>query len=123
LAGFLDPAADRDPALRLPAGLAARHAPVLNVLDPGDPAAATICFTSGYRHALKAGGSFLRLAEGGLRAFSPGEILALLGFPAGFRFPADIGLQRRWQLVGNSLSLDCVRWLIRAIRPPGDHLA
>jgi len=114
LAGFLDRAADDDPALRVPDERAERYAPVLNVVDPADPAAVAICFTSGYGRGLKAGGSFLRLAGGGLRAFSPGEILSLLGFPSGYRFPGTVSLRRRWQLAGNSLSLDCVRWLVRA---------
>lgn len=118
LAGFLNPAADQDPELRVPDALAERYQPVLNVVDPADPAATAICFTSGYGRALKAGGSFLRLVDGGLRAFSPAEILTLLGFPAGSGFPQTMSLRRRWHLAGNSLSLHCVRWLVQSTLSP-----
>lgn len=116
LAAFLDPAAAHDPALRLPAASIERYGPSLNVVDPASPSACTICFTSGYGKSWKAAGSFLPCPDGGLRRFSPEEILRLLGFPPGFEFPDSIGLIRRWHLAGNSLSLPCVRHILDGLR-------
>lgn len=112
LAGFLDEAAMRDPALRVPEPDVARYGASLNIVDPSNPAACAICFTSGYGKSWKAAGSFLRCPDGALRRFAPGEILRLLGFPPDFRFPQSLSLPRRWHLAGNSLSLDCVRDLL-----------
>jgi DNA (cytosine-5)-methyltransferase 1/tRNA (cytosine38-C5)-methyltransferase len=116
LANHLDPAAMEDPALRLPAEDVARYGRSLNVIDPAAPDACAICFTSGYGRSWKAAGSYIRCPDGALRRFAPGEILRLLGFPRGFRFPGRVGLQRRWHLAGNSLSLDCVGHVLGQLR-------
>lgn len=112
LAAFLDPGAAHDPALRVPAASLERYGPSLNVIDPATPGTCAICFTSGYGRSWKAAGSFLPCPDGGLRRFSPGEILRLLGFSSGFEFPESVSLIRRWHLAGNSLSLQCVRHVL-----------
>ena len=83
------------------------------ILDPKDPQAYTTCFTSGYGRSLMRAGSYLRCA-GGVRRFAPEEIARLLHFPEGFRFPDRMTLRKKWQLLGNSLSVAAVRKVLEA---------
>ncbi|AJE04776.1 DNA methyltransferase [Geobacter pickeringii] len=99
--------------LLLEATVLQRFGPALPIVDPADPAAVATCFTSGYGRSLTASGSYLRCSAG-VRRFSPEEIARLLHFPSGFRFPPDLPLRKRWQLVGNSLSVAAVREVLRA---------
>ncbi len=77
--------------------------------------AQTICFTSGYARSMKVGGSYLRMENGGLRRFSPGEIIRLLGFSKLFAFPESIPMRSRWRLAGNSVDITCIRFLLEQI--------
>eukprot|EP01062_Namystynia_karyoxenos_P035787 TRINITY_DN2612_c0_g1_i2.p1 TRINITY_DN2612_c0_g1~~TRINITY_DN2612_c0_g1_i2.p1 ORF type:complete len:443 (+),score=105.46 TRINITY_DN2612_c0_g1_i2:79-1329(+) len=52
------------------------------------------------------GAELARLGDGAARLFSPEELLALLGFPRGFRFPDRLSRKQRYRLCGNSLSCD-----------------
>lgn len=99
--------------LLLDAEVLERFGKGLPILDPAAPATVTTCFTSGYGRSLTGAGSYLRCAGGG-RRFAPEEIARLLHFPPGFRFPAGVSLRKRWQLVGNSLSVAAVREILRA---------
>lgn len=99
--------------LLLAAEVLQRFGPALPLLDPADPAAVATCFTSGYGRSLTASGSYLRCSAG-VRRFAPEEVARLLHFPAGFRFPPNLPLRKRWQLVGNSLSVAAVREVLRA---------
>jgi DNA (cytosine-5)-methyltransferase 1 len=83
----------------------------LRVLDISDPAAYATCFTSGYGRSIMHSGSYLRV-RGGVRRFSPEEILQLLHFPQGFYFPGGMPLRKKWQLAGNSLSVAAVRRIL-----------
>jgi len=100
---------DDDPELAVPADLQERYPHALDVVDAADPAAVTACFTSAYGRSPVRSGSYLRLADGRLRRFHPREVLALLGFPSSYRWPADLPLANAWRLAGNSLSLPAVR--------------
>jgi len=104
LARYLDREADG--ALELPPDLFARHLPGLDLVAPEDRRSA--CFIAGYGQRLVGSGSFLRTAAGA-RRFSPGEIARLLGLPATFRFPDHLPLERRYRLLGNSLSIPAAR--------------
>jgi len=84
----------------------ARHLPGLDLVSPGDRRSA--CFIGGYGQRLVGSGSFLRTARGA-RRFSPGEIARLLGLPESFRFPPELPLERRYRLLGNSLSIPAAR--------------
>ena len=42
--------------------------------------------------------------SGRLRKFTPKELLAVFGYPGGFEFPADISLEHRYKLIGNSVN-------------------
>jgi len=107
LAPFLDP--DPDPALALAPELYARHLPGLDLVAPDDRRSA--CFIAGYGQRLVGSGSFLRTAAGA-RRFAPGEIARLLGLPDSFRFPGGLPLERRYRLLGNSLSIPAARWAL-----------
>jgi DNA (cytosine-5)-methyltransferase 1/tRNA (cytosine38-C5)-methyltransferase len=117
LTDYLDPAADDDPALRVPADLLRRYDGALDILDPTAPGAVTACFTAAYGRSPVRSGSYLH-RKGAVRRFSPGEILRLLGFPSGFRIPASLPQAKAWHLVGNSLSVDAVRYGVRWLPLP-----
>lgn len=112
LADLLD--ATPAPDLWCPPDLAGRYPAALSIVDASNPDACAACFTSAYGRAIVRSGSYLATPTG-LRRFSPSEILRLLGFPTGYRLPADVTFARAWPLVGNSLSVDAVRWVLGAI--------
>lgn len=112
----LAPYLDRDaPAeLDVPADLRARFGDAFHVVDADDPDAVACCFTSAYGKSPVYAGSYLR-DRGRLRRFSPEEIAALHGMPASLRFPERLSLRRRWDLVGNSLSVRAVREVLDSV--------
>lgn len=112
LSDFLE--TEPSPELTVPREVVVRYGRSFNVVEPGDPEATAICVTSGYYRSVRAAGSYVRLADGGVRRLSPGEVLALLGFPAAFRFPGDVAEAARYRLVGNSVDVRAVRWLVDA---------
>jgi site-specific DNA-cytosine methylase len=111
LAEVLDdhPAAD----LWCEEALAVRYGHALHVVDAHDPGARTACFTAAYGRSPVRSGSYLA-TRSGLRRFSPGEILRLLDFPASFCLPVRPA-RALWPLVGNSLSVRAVRWVLSAV--------
>lgn len=115
LADVIDGDADTDVGLRVEPGIVDRFESSLEILDPAT-AEYAICFTSGYGTSLRASGSYLRTAHGGVRRFSPEEILRLFGFGSDFSFPADMPLQARWRLIGNSVEQRCIRHLLSSIK-------
>ena len=104
-----------DPGLALTPSVAERYATALDRVDPADPAGIAACFTSAYGRSPVRSGSYLLRPDGGLRHFSPGEVLRLLGFPADFAFPPGISRQLAWRLAGNSLSLPAVQALLASL--------
>lgn len=116
LRNALDPALDDTPppALLVPPELIARFGAGMRILDPRDPAAYTTCFTAGYGKSLMHAGSYL-CGKGGVRRFAPEEIARLLDLPERFRFPEMLPLRKRWQLLGNSLSVAAVREVLREL--------
>lgn len=116
LASFLDPHAQNEAGLAVDPALIARYAGALDLVDPALPGARAACFTRAYGKSPVRSGSYLAAGEGMWRRFSPGEILALMGFDVGYRFPAGMDLRRRWQLLGNTLSVPCVEALLGSTR-------
>lgn len=56
------------------------------------------------------------LVAAGLRFFSPDEVLALHEYPPGFAFPPSIPKRnRRYHLVGNSVNVLVVAWLLKRL--------
>ena len=100
--------------LALDPALAQRYRHAIDVVDADDPAALTACFTSAYGRSPVRSGSYLA-TSGGLRRFSPREVLNLLGFPAGYRLPAGLSLANGWRLAGNSLSVPAVLEVLRTL--------
>jgi site-specific DNA-cytosine methylase len=107
-----------DPGLWCDPSLPARYPHALDIVDPDDPAAVTACFTAAYGRSPVRSGSYVKTAAG-LRRFSPAEILRLLGFPPSFHLPHDLPRRTAWSLVGNSVSVRAVRWVLTAVRQPG----
>jgi len=92
-----------------------RHA--IDLVDPDDPGAVTACFTAAYGRSPVRSGSYLATPDGP-RRFSPAEILRLLGFPDDYRLPPGLSLAAAWRLVGNSLSVDVVRRVLKQLPIP-----
>ncbi|HMV69558.1 MAG TPA: DNA cytosine methyltransferase, partial [Myxococcota bacterium] len=109
-AGFLGPWQE---ALRVPEALAARFGDALHVVDADDPHAAAACFTRAYGRSPVYCGSYLR-QDGELRHLAPDEIAALYGFPPTLRL-GDLPVADGWKLIGNSVSVDAVRHVLRTI--------
>lgn len=112
LADVLDP--QPAPELWCDDGLARRYDGALNIVDATSEAAVTACFTSAYGRSPVRSGSYLR-TPAGLRRFSPAEILRLLDFPREYSLPPGLPRDVAWRLVGNSLSVRAVRWILTAI--------
>ncbi len=108
LVGFLDEVPE--PALYVSEALISTWGHSVNILEAKNPTAVATCFTSAYGRSPVRSGSYLR-DGGGVRYFSPEEILRLMGFPGGFAFPAGLDRHIRWDLAGNTLSVDAVRSL------------
>jgi site-specific DNA-cytosine methylase len=106
--------ASPDPALWCEPQLARQYAGALNVVRESDLEACTACFTAAYGRSPVRSGSYLATATG-LRRFSPGEILRLLDFPEWYRLPPDLPLRTAWSLVGDSVSVRAVQWVLAAI--------
>lgn len=105
LASILDDSVDR--RLWVEDLLLDRYRDALHVVAPGDAQATANCFTSAYGKSPVKSGSYL-VESGGVRRFSPREILRLLGFPESFELPGSYPLRTLWKLIGNSLSIHVV---------------
>lgn len=113
LADYLDPEPAED--LVVDEELARHYRHALDVVDPEDAGAVAACFTSAYGRSPVRSGSYLRTSGGGLRRFSPAEILRLLGFPKRYSLPHDVPREQAWRLVGNSLSVPAVRRVLSQV--------
>jgi len=118
LSSFLSSDNDNDERFLLSVEQQLRYEPVLNVVDGSDPSAYSICFTSGYFRCRKAGGSMLKVGER-LRFFAPSEILSLLGFNDSFSIEGNISLQAAYRLVGNSVDVRVIRYLLTSLSSQG----
>jgi site-specific DNA-cytosine methylase len=113
LAGYLDPEDPADPAdplapFYLAPAVLDRHVHGLDLVAAEDRR--STCFIGGYGQRFVGSGSFLRTPRG-VRRFTPAEIARLMGLPASFRFPDEVGLEQRYKLLGNGLSLPVARWV------------
>jgi site-specific DNA-cytosine methylase len=83
-------------------------------MDRSDPRTnrATACFGSSYGRSLLNAGSYLQMPAGGYRRFSPREVANLLGFPPSFKFPATCRTRTLWKVLGNSLSIPAIRYVL-----------
>jgi DNA (cytosine-5)-methyltransferase 1 len=118
---FID-ADNSDGRLNVDEATLAKHGDGMNVVDPTDPSAYAICFTSGYGVSYKSSGSFIATndANNQVRRFAPEEILGLLGFGPDFAFPPHLDLRARWRLAGNSVDIRCIGHLLRSLEAKAD---
>jgi DNA (cytosine-5)-methyltransferase 1 len=70
----------------------------------------TTCFTAAYGRSPVFSGSYLKCGKE-IRRFTPREILWQLGFPKTYQIP-DWPPEKLWPLIGNSLSLHAVNYLL-----------
>ena len=80
-------------------------------IQNGKPSA---CFAASYGKTYLHAGSYL-VANDGVRRFSPDEVKRQLGFSDRFTFAKDISTRNAWKLLGSSLSIPVVQWLLKAI--------
>lgn len=106
----LTPEAEATRELMLSAEDATRYCGALDRIEDCDSDRVTACFAGSYGKTLLQAGSYLRCGAG-YRRFSPNEMARLLGFPERFDL---LGLNSRtaWKLLGNSLSLPVVRYVL-----------
>lgn len=102
------------PDTEVAADVLERFGHALHRVDPRDEGAVAACFTGAYGHSPVYAGSYL--AQGAaVRRFAPDEILALLGFPPHCALPDGLARRKRYKLVGNSVSVDCVRAVLQGL--------
>ena len=96
-----------------------RYRHIMNIVDAYDPETVLICFTRGYYRCKLAGGSLLRFGDAEallpVRYISPTDIARLLGFTDQFAFPEDMSDQTRWRLIGNSVDVRAIRYLLAVL--------
>ena len=52
------------------------------------------------------------LGEIKLRFFTPREVANLMYFPSEFQFPSDVSLRQMYKLLGNSVNVHVIAWII-----------
>jgi site-specific DNA-cytosine methylase len=87
-----------------------KYRDALDRVELENPQAVAACFASSYGKTLLQAGSYVRCGES-YRRFSPYEVARLLGFSAQFSL-RGIAQRRAWKLLGNSLSLPAVRYVL-----------
>jgi hypothetical protein len=102
------------PDLWLSRDTVARFASAIDVIDPGCDGAVTSCFGASYGKVWTRAGSYLGCADASVRRFAPREVASMLGFSADFAIPVDLPMRRLWHLLGNSLSIPAVEFLLKA---------
>lgn len=108
LSSFLE---DPDEELFLSTATVQRYGEGFDIVDTSDVHARAICFTKNYARCMNASGSVIKHDQR-LRRFSPREILRLLGFNDTYAFPDSLSLDAQWKLVGNSVDVRAIRFLL-----------
>jgi site-specific DNA-cytosine methylase len=98
----------------LPTDVVDRYRNAIHVIDRASRGGVANCFTSAYGRSLVRSGSYL-LEAGRVRYFTPREILRCLGFPDTFSLGNNLAVEKSWKLVGNSLSVPVVRYMLASI--------
>lgn len=110
LLSFLEPQGhDESESLWLPDEVVGKYESAFDRVD-GTTAQVTACFGSSYGKSLLHAGSYLRQGAS-YRYFSPREVARLLGFADSFEL-GDLSQRAAWKLLGNSLSLPAVRYVL-----------
>lgn len=116
LGDFLDTAVDSE--LWMAEAEQSRYLAGLDIVDRTGNSASkpAACFGSSYGRAISRSGSYL-LDGGRLRRFSPREVARLLGFSDALRLPLALSNRQLWKILGNSLSLPAVRYVLGHVPP------
>jgi DNA (cytosine-5)-methyltransferase 1 len=101
-----------DPALLISPAEVEKYERGFNIIDQQNLEAIAICFTKGYWRCKLASGSLIQMPDGGVRRFSPREMLRLFGFSDAFQFPTHYSLPKIWQLVGNAVDVRAISYLL-----------
>lgn len=86
-------------------------------VDANDPSCVTACFGSSYGKVIPRAGSYLQVGQR-YRRFAPREVARLLGYSDEFCLclerdvPEAVRNRKLWKLLGNSLSLPAVRYVL-----------
>lgn len=88
-----------------------RFGMAMDRVSKSDASAVTACFGSSYGKSHLQAGSYL-VQERKWRRFAPAEVACLLGFPKWFKLPPELSYRRCWKLLGNSLSIPAVRYVL-----------
>jgi site-specific DNA-cytosine methylase len=103
------PGSDAINDLWLPESVVEKYESAFDRID-GESSHVTACFGSSYGKSLLHSGSYLRQGAR-YRYFSPREVARLLGFPDSFALE-HLPHRTAWKLLGNSLSLPAVRYIL-----------
>jgi tRNA (cytosine38-C5)-methyltransferase len=57
--------------------------------------------------------SDMTIYKGKLRRFTENELVSIFGFPSTFHFPNDLSLEHRYKLIGNSVNVKVISYLLR----------
>lgn len=99
------------PSLWLDEAVAARYDSAMDRVSLSSESPTTACFAASYGKAIVRSGSYLETISG-YRRFTPREVARLLGFSDDFHLPNTVSDERLWHLLGNSLSLPAVRYVL-----------
>jgi hypothetical protein len=102
---------DASSELFLPESVSLQKWPQLSRVDLSKPGQIAACFASSYGRMLLGSGSYVSVGNR-VRRFSPREVALLLGFPASFKLDEQLSCRTLWRLLGNSLSLVAVRYIL-----------
>ncbi|RDV36570.1 DNA methyltransferase [Bradymonadaceae bacterium TMQ3] len=106
----------------VPVDVIAKHGPGMRIFDlREEPTRIANTFTGAYGKTWQAAGAYLRMDDGRVRRFTPGEMLGLMGFGTTFGFPEHVSLRQRYKLIGNSLSVWAMREVLSALIPTLAH--
>ncbi len=107
-----------DSSLILDASIVTRYSSAIDRVALDQPGAITACFAGSYGKTLLHAGSYLELTGSPLatetksyRRFTPKEVACLMGFPSHLRL-AGLSHRAAWKLLGNSLSIPAVRYVL-----------
>ena len=112
LAEYMESDVDRE--FFVEPGLLRQYEGAIHLVDGSDPTACTNCFTAAYGRSPVRSGSMVQCA-GGVRRFTPTEVLRLLGFAESYVLVDERPLTG-WALAGNSLSVNAVREVLSILR-------
>ncbi len=110
LVDFLEPDISPDSDLWLADELKTQYSQAIDRVDPSDDNSIAACFAGSYGKTLLRAGSYLRCGDH-YRRFAPREVARLMGFPNSFDL-AGVSQRTAWKLLGNSLSLPVVRYVL-----------